>query len=177
MSTLAPIHSVHFYDTHKTLIDRLFGLVSSGFAAGNSVMIVATQDHRRQLIDALERAGIDVPMLTAEKRFVMYDTKETLATFMVGDRPLAPLFMVTVRELLSGVKQSAGHGVVVFGEMVAALWEDGNRDGALELERLCNSLLNETPFHMHCAYPRALFSDDQAGMFNICKNHSHLVGG
>ena len=65
----------------------------------------------------------------------------------------------------------------VAGEMVSVLWEQGNKTGALALERLWNELPNERAFHLHCAYPRAIFSQDDSGFANICDTHSHVLVG
>jgi MEDS: MEthanogen/methylotroph, DcmR Sensory domain len=179
MSAYAPVHSVHFYDTNQALIDRLCGIVSSGLNIGNAVLIVATQDHRDQLVDALEQNGVTVATHIREERFVMCDAKEMLSRFMVGPKPDTALFRSSMGKLLADAKKSAQRkeqGLVVFGEMVAVLWDEGNKAGALAVERLWNNILNETAFHLHCAYPRALFAEDEAGMTNICDSHSHVVG-
>jgi hypothetical protein len=99
--------------------------------------------------------------------------------FMVGKVPDPTLFSACVGKLMIKAKASARskeHGLVVFGEMVALLWDQGNHEGALALERLWNGVLNERAFHMHCAYPRDLFVQDAGGMANICDSHSHVVG-
>jgi hypothetical protein len=179
MSAFAPVHSVHFYDTNQALIERLCGIVASGFKLGNAVLIVATQDHREQLMDALEQSGIAVEAHIREERFVICDAKEMLSRFMVGRLPDTGLFLASMGKLLADAKKSARgkeQGLVVFGEMVAVLWDEGNKAGALAVERLWNDILNETAFHLHCAYPRALFAEDEAGMTNICDSHSHVVG-
>jgi hypothetical protein len=179
VSAFAPIHSVHFYDNNKALIDRLCGIVSTGLKTGNAILIVATQDHRDQLVDALEQYGLNMEEHTREERFILRDAQEMLSRFMVGGSPDPDLFLATVGELLAGTKNTArrkDQGLVVFGEMVALLWDEGNQSGSLALEALWNDLLNEKAFHMHCAYPRALFSQDEAGMINICEGHSHVVG-
>jgi MEDS: MEthanogen/methylotroph, DcmR Sensory domain len=179
LATLAPIHSVHFYDTHQALIDRLRGIVTTGLDSGNAVLIVATENHRTQLVDALEQNGIDVGAAIRDERFIMSDASDMLSMFMVGGFPDLALFLSSVGKLLVSAKKSAlskDQGLVVFGEMVAVLWDQGNQDGALALERLWNVLLNERAFHMHCAYPRALFAQDETGMANICEGHSHVVG-
>jgi hypothetical protein len=51
------VHSVHIYDEHAALINRLCGIVSSGLQAGGSVLIVATASHRDQLVKELTAAG------------------------------------------------------------------------------------------------------------------------
>jgi hypothetical protein len=107
MSALAPVHSVHFYNTHKALIDRLCGIVSSGLSVGNAVLIVATQYHRDQLVDALELNGVDVETHIREKRFALYDAKEMLFKFMVGSMPDTGLFLDSMGELLADAKRAA----------------------------------------------------------------------
>jgi hypothetical protein len=179
MSASAPVHSVHFYDSHEALIERLCGIVSSGLNIGNGVLIVATQDHREQLVDALEQNGVAVEAHIREERFVLFDAKEMVSRFMVGRMPDPELFRASLGKVLADAKKSARsqeQGLVVFGEMVGVLWDEGNNAGALAVERLWNDILNETAFHLHCAYPRALFAEDEAGMTNICESHSHVVG-
>jgi hypothetical protein len=175
----ASVHSVQFYDSHEALIDRLCGVVSSGLLVGNSVLIVATQQHREQLIAALFKLDVDVCDFSRENRLAMYDAEELLATFMLDDMPDPELFRSSLDEVLGEVKKAFPgqvEGLVIFGEMVAVLWDQGNHAGALALEYLWNELLNERAFHLHCAYPRALFSKNEAGIFNICESHSHVVG-
>ena len=172
------VHSVHFYDDHAALIQRLRGIVGPSLAEGNAVLIVATADHRRQLLAELDRAGVDVNTPGKEGRFILCDAKETLAKFMVGDMPDHELFLGSVGKLLNKAKKAAPRGLTVFGEMVAVLWEEGNKAGALELELLWNDLLNDRAFHLHCAYPRWTFNRDgeRLGLAAICDAHTHVVG-
>ena len=173
------IHSVQFYDTDEGLVHRLCGVVSSGLRIGNSVLIVATKDHRNQLVKELQRLDVDVRSYAREDRFTICDAEETLSRFMVEGLPDADLFLASVGKLVLHAKKAArskDKGLVIFGEMVAVLWEAGNKTGSLALEKLWNDLLNERAFHLHCAYPRALFSHDEAGILNVCENHSHVLG-
>jgi hypothetical protein len=61
--------------------------------------------------------------------------------------------------------------------MVAVLWEQGNKQGALELEALWNEALNSSAFHLHCAYPSWNFRDiaDEAAIAEVCNIHSHVL--
>lgn len=109
----------------------------------------------------------------------MCDAEEMLSTFMVKGAPDRELFLIFVGKLLLNSKKvarSKDKGLVVFGEMVAVLWAAGNKRGALALERLWNDLLHERAFHLHCAYARALFGEDEAGIRNVCESHSHVLG-
>lgn len=181
MSTQAPIvHSVHFYDEHSALISRLCGIVNSGLRVGNSVLIVATPSHREKLVAEMQTSGINVRDVAREGRFTMLDAKDTLNTFMVNDMPDRELFLSSVGGMLEETKRKArshDQGLTVFGEMVAVLWDEGNKQGGLALEALWNDVLNDRAFHLHCAYPRWVFQDngDDAGMASICHSHSHVL--
>jgi hypothetical protein len=174
------VHSVHIYDEHSALIKRLCGIVSSGLQVGNSVLIVATASHRDDLVKELNDAGADVRQHAREGRFVMYDAKETLATFMLNGKPDRDLFMKSVGTLLNTAKQKArskDQGLTVFGEMVAVLWDQGQKQAALELEAIWNDALNDRTFHLHCAYPRWSFINDgdDSGLAAVCHAHSHVL--
>ena len=174
----ANVHSVHFYGRDTTMIDRLCGVVCSGLLVGNAVLIVAIPEHRKRLVQCLERLGVGVRKHTREGKFSMIDAEELMATFMVNDSPHPKLFLATVGTLIADAKKSARsheQALTVFGEMVALLWQEGNRSGALALEKLWNDLLNDRAFHLHCAYPQCLVENDDEGMRSITEVHSHVV--
>src|SRR4051812_22024688 len=88
MSSTPSVHSVQFYDSHEALIDRLCGIASSGLLVGNSILIVATEQHREQLIAALYKLEVDVRDYAREGRFIMCDAEELLVEFMVDGCPI-----------------------------------------------------------------------------------------
>ncbi len=172
------VHSVHFYTSHGALIDRLCGVVCSGLQVGHSVLLVMTPDHRKELLNCLERLGVGVRKAAREGRFSIFDAEELLSTFMVADIPHPELFVRSVGVLLSDAKKvarSQDQGLTVFEEMVAVLWEQGNKSGALTLENLWNDLFNDRAFHLHCAYPQWLFENDGDGVRCITEAHSQVV--
>lgn len=171
------IHSVHFYESQDSLIERLCGVVSSGLQLGNSVLIVARSSVRNTLLETLNRLDVDLREPARQDRFAMYDANQLLETFMVGGMPDPVLFQHSVVRAVQS-SHSAVRGtesrVTVFGEMVAILWERKQPEAALALESLWNAALAGNTFHLHCAYPRALFHSDTEGLQQICKLHSHL---
>lgn len=174
------VHSVHFYDEQSALIERLRGIVASGLQIGNSILIVATAAHRKQLLMALDKLDVDVRRHARAGRFTMFDAQETLDGFMVNGMPDRELFLATVGNLLADAKKAAlsnDHGLTVFGEMVAVLWDAGNKAAALLLEALWNDAMNDRVFHLHCAYPRSAFAaaGDEASMAEVCHAHSHVL--
>jgi len=175
----ATVHSVHIYDEHSALINRLCGIVASGLKVGNSVLIVATPAHRDQLVCELNDSGIDVRECARDGRFTMLDAKETLNSFMLNGKPDRGMFMESVGKMLDDGKRKArsdDQGLTVFGEMVSVLWDENKKDAALELEALWNDALNDRVFHLHCAYPRWTFMNDgdESGLAAVCHTHSHV---
>src|SRR5882672_9596461 len=100
-ASVPPVHSVQFYDTHEALIDRLSGVVCSGLLLGNSVHIIATEEHRKQLATALQRLEVDLKSYAREERFAMCDAEGLLSKFMVNDMPDLKRFLSSVGELLT----------------------------------------------------------------------------
>ena len=177
---LAPVvHSVHFYETDEALIQRLGSIVISGLDAGVSALLVMTDDHRRLFQQYLKRRGIDPHSAERDGFICMLEAESTLQRFIVDGKPDAQLFQDSVGQLVRAAqKYSRRAGLTVFGEMVALLWEEGNTAAALELEALWNGLLADQTFHLHCAYPKALFRSrkDRAQIEQICNHHSLAVG-
>lgn len=178
MSSHAPsVHSVHIYSESSDLISRLCGIVSSSLRIGDAVLVVATAEHRAGLVKELLGAGVDIRGHAREGRYTMVDAEEMLATFMRHGTPDRELFACSMGEVLNNARESAkskAKGLTLFGEMVAVLWDDGNKDAALELEQLWNEALNERVFHLHCAYPRWGFINavDETA---VCSAHTHVV--
>ena len=173
-----PVHSVHIYDSDSDMISRLAAIVCSNLRLGDSALIMATPEHRAELIEHLEEAGINVRARVREGRYTMLDAREGLSMFMRHGRPDRELFSRSIVGTLEAIRSSAAparRNLAVFGEMVALLWGDGLKDAALELESLWNSALQDSAFHLHCAYPRAVFGC-HAEVSDVCGAHSHVLG-
>ena len=172
------VHSIHVYDSDAELITRLGAIVSSSLRLGDSALIVATPEHRAQLVDHLGEAGINVRSCVREGRYSMLDAREALSMFLAAGRPDARLFRQTVGNTVDSARQRAvatKRRLTVFGEMVALLWADGLKKAALELEGLWNESLRERTFHLHCGYPRAIFAS-HSEVADVCGVHSHILG-
>lgn len=176
-SHLPPVHSVHVYEHEEDLITRLCAIVSTSLRLGDAVLVVATGDHRIRLLAELENAGIDVCSAALEQRYIMLDAAETLATFMLDGFPDATRFSTSLGTVLEDARaraKSKNQGLTVFGEMVAVLWNGGQKEAALALEDIWNSALAGSTFNLHCAYPRAVLSDPTE-LRSVCEVHSHVL--
>ena len=170
------VHSVHIYNDPAALISRLCGIVSSSLRIGDAALVIATAEHRDKLVKELLRSGVNLRSHAREGRYMMLDAREVLSAFMANGRPDPQRFETVVVKLLSEARRasrSPEQGLTVFGEMVAVLWDDGNKDGAFRLEELWNEALQQRAFHLHCAYPRwGFINGDEAA---VCDMHSHVL--
>jgi hypothetical protein len=67
--------------------------------------------------------------------------------------------------------------LVVFGEMVAVLWEQKKYDAAIRLEQLWNELAQTHFLYLYCGYPAGAFQEDSNGerYAAICAEHTDVV--
>jgi hypothetical protein len=171
------VHSVHVYNDEDGLMTRLCGIFGTSLRLGDSALIIATAEHRKKLVESLEEAGIDVRACAREGRYTMLDAEASLAVFMREGMPDPNLFDKSVANVLTKAKEHARSrhlGVTVFGEMVALLWNRGEKEGALKLEQLWNDTLRDSSFHLHCAYPRDVFGAT-SDLDAVHSMHTHVL--
>lgn len=170
-------HVVQIYENDEAFFNILEGFVSSGIAADECVILIATAGHLSTLTDRLTRQGNDIDALTADDQLILLDAKETLAQFMVNGWPEADLFNKTVSRIIQRAKNK-NRSVRAFGEMVALLWAEGETAATVHLEILWNRFCETQAFCLLCAYPRAGFTQDiNSSAHTICCAHSKMISG
>src|ERR1051325_10377005 len=135
-------HFVQFYRTEDYLIDCLAGYVVEGIWNRDANVVIATPEHRIALEERLRSKGIDVIATTLGRQLLAFDAREMLVKFMVAGRPDRDLFRKHIGEVVREAT-AKGRRLRAFGEMVALLWQDGNREAAIALEHLWNDLMRE----------------------------------
>jgi hypothetical protein len=146
-----------------------------GLQYGDPVILVATEEHRIRFIEAIEARGIDAVAARREGRLVDLDAAETLSRFMAGNSPDPELFEQVIGGLVGSTANGTGK-LRIYGEMVALLWDEGNRAAALQLENLWNNLSSVHPFTLLCAYPLSSINlgPNTAPFRGICSTHSSV---
>lgn len=169
-------HFVQFYEKDEFLVESVAQYVGDGFRNGQSVIVIATQDHRDRIETVLENNRLHPAAARAQCIYFTLDAAETLARFMVNGVPNERLFNETVGGLVKSAT-SNGRRLKAFGEMVALLWAEGNQDGAIELESLWNKLMGRCSFSLFCAYPLSGFHGVKNGQpfLHVCKEHSRVI--
>ncbi|HUF13186.1 MAG TPA: ATP-binding protein [Longimicrobiales bacterium] len=169
-------HAVQFYERESYLLDSVSDHIRSALGAASAGILIATPQHRDGVAQRLTARGLDVAGAQAQGRYVAIDARDTLTRFMVDGWPDPARFDDTVGALITKTRERAAQ-VHAFGEMVALLWAEGNRDAAIRLEELWNELATREPFALLCAYPMGVFRDTtQVKPFSdMAAMHSHVV--
>jgi signal transduction histidine kinase len=168
-------HFAQFYETDEFLLKALSEFVATGLEAGDTAIVIATEAHRAMLEERLCEIGCDLAAVYASGQFACLDAAATLSRFMVAGRPEPQRFTKIFAEMLG--QAARWRHVRVFGEMVALLWADGNRDAALTLEGLWNKLHKSHDFVLFCAYPMHGFDAEALArpLADICAEHTHVI--
>ncbi|HEY6204084.1 MAG TPA: ATP-binding protein [Candidatus Limnocylindria bacterium] len=151
-------HAVQFYERDPYLLDSVSDYLGSALSAASAGILIATPPHRDGVAQRLTARGLDILGAGAEGRYVALDARDTLNRFMVDGWPDPARFDDTIGMLISTTRERASQ-IHAFGEMVALLWAEGNRDAAIRLEELWAELHTRHPFSLLCAYPIEAFHD------------------
>jgi hypothetical protein len=168
-------HVVGFYEDDCDLVESVAEFFADGLEHEGSAVVVATENHRAAIFRALAEHGIPMHSLVDRGRYLALDAERTLATFMRDGRPDRVAFASELGGVVADAA-SKGRPVLLFGEMVALLWEAANVGAAIELEALWNDLALRHTFALQCAYPASILeSSGLAQSKLICDAHSSVV--
>ena len=170
-------HLVQVYENEKIFLDTLEGFAGTGFLANDSVVIIATSTHLDGLNARLRSQDFDLNALIKADQYIPIDAEDLLSVFLADGWIDEKIFNSFINDIIKRAKQRNGK-VRAFGEMVAVLWKQGNRDATVQLENLWNQLHAKSPFTLFCAYPKVGFTrsaDDSIDL--ICRQHAKVIDG
>jgi MEDS: MEthanogen/methylotroph, DcmR Sensory domain/Histidine kinase-like ATPase domain len=169
-------HVVQFYDQESDLARAVGRYLASAMRAGEVAVVITTPEHREAFEAELATARVDVAEAERSGRLNWFDAAETLARFMPRGRLDPELFDAEVGGVLRRAAQS-GREIRAFGEMVALLWDAGDVDAAIELEKLWNGLARELRFSLWCAYHgHSLQVHERADeLHEVCHLHTRVL--
>jgi hypothetical protein len=147
-------HHVQLYTSDSFLVSA----IADFFLTGDRAVIIATEAHRKAVEALLIERGFDVDKAKEQGSYISLDAAETLDKFTVEGMPDHELFFAVMSNILRALTTS-GREVRAYGEMVALLAKEGNKEGAVLLEKFWNEMGRGYPFTLLCAYPETLVSD------------------
>ena len=166
-------HALSFYADDAELVATVAAFFADGFAAGETISVVATPEHRSALEHALLRLGVPHRHLRDPARYRPFDAAEVLKELMPQGELVVEQFHARLATVLG-----PGH-TRIFGEMVALLWADGDVASAIQLEELWNEAGELATFSLLCSYPRSVLDDKNGGVAEIsgmCAAHNLVAG-
>jgi hypothetical protein len=170
-------HVLQIYANDEILLSKLHGFVSDGITNDEVVLLIGTPTHIACISGSLASTGQNLADLCSSGRLILLDAAATLSLFMVDGMPDAGKFRAAFDQVLAPTWQQKNR-LRAFGEMVALLWAEGNSAGAVALEKVWNDYMERNAFLLFCAYPRALFSDQEAArLAEVCCAHRHIISG
>lgn len=168
-------HAVQFCDDDPSLLDTLEAFCAGGLLLGEAVIVIATPAHLAGLRQRLRLRRMDLATLQIFDQLIALDADDTLQRFMRDGRPDPVLFEAVASELLERAR-AGGRPVRAFGEMVQLLWERGQHDATIELERHWQRVCRFEKLPLLCAYRKESFSsDDSGGIRRICQAHCSVI--
>lgn len=172
-----PGHDVQFYESEDFLYTSVASFLIDGLRAGQPLVVIATEKHRKGFLDRLRPLYPDIDRRVEGDEIVWLDARETLTAFMEGSTPNRELFDATIGNVLEKLMAKRTYLVVrAYGEMVDLLWKDGNIEGAIALEELWNGLAMKYSFNLLCAYSMGnFFKEAHTHSFRaICASHGRV---
>lgn len=172
-------HDVGFYSDDQSLLDGFTHFVGSALKNGNAAILIATEAHREKLLASLHAYGLDVRAAIEQGRYTALDNAETISTFMVNDLPDPAQFLRVTGDLIKRTAKSVGgeHArIAACGECAPLLWESGNTEGAVRLERLWDDVARSYGIQVLCGYPLGSFRGGTGSyeFERICAEHSRV---
>jgi DNA-binding NarL/FixJ family response regulator len=77
-------HKVEFYSDDAAFVVGFTRFIEASLRAGNAVIVLATEAHRKELLATLQAHGVDVVAAVERKRYIPLDVPDTLSTSMVN---------------------------------------------------------------------------------------------
>jgi hypothetical protein len=173
-------HEVAFYCDDRSLLDGFTLFAATALNKGHAAIVLATEPHREAILAGLCASGIDVRGAIEQGRYVALDPSETLSAFMVDGLPDPILFRKAAVDLIVKTAESVDGDtsrVDACGECAPILWQKGNAEAAIHLERFWDEIGKLYGMQIFCGYLLASFQGG-IGSFvfeRICKEHSAVL--
>jgi DNA-binding NarL/FixJ family response regulator len=151
-------HEIEFYSDDAAFVVGFAGFIEAALEAGKAVVVVATEPHRKGLLQRLQEDGVDTIAAIEQGRYLALDVSETLAIFMVNDLPAPARFMRVASDLFTTASRATlGGRVAICGECGSILWAQGKADAAIQTEQLCNQLAKRYDTDVLCGFSLSSF--------------------
>jgi DNA-binding NarL/FixJ family response regulator len=174
--TITRRHEAGFYSDDRSALGDLTQFIGAALKTGNAAVVVATKLHRESLLPRLQAYGLDIGAAIEQGRYIALDAADTLSTFMLNGMPDLVQFSKLFGDLVATASKAAKGEqtrVAIFGEMCHLLWEQGNVEAAIQVEKLGKQLVQTYDVDVLCGYSLGIVEQmDSHSLQQICAEHS-----
>ncbi|MDT7815939.1 MAG: two-component system, NarL family, nitrate/nitrite response regulator NarL [Acidobacteriaceae bacterium] len=100
-------HEVEFYSDDAAFVVGFTRFIEAALESGNAVIVVATESHRKSLLQRLREHGVDIVAAVKQGHYVSLDVVDTLSTFMVNDLPDPARFLKVAGNLVAATAKAS----------------------------------------------------------------------
>ena len=172
-------HAVQFHMNDRFFLDEVSRFVGAALRSGEPVVVISCDTTRDGLVDRLHAQGLDLERLVSRGLFAVYDSAKALSRVMHSGRPDRDSLAEIVDELERGriaTADAPGRRLKIVGEMNVSLFQSGDVDAGLEIERIWDDLTSGLPFFTVCSYPVDCFEQAGAELFGkVCAAHGAVT--
>ena len=170
-------HEAQFYCDDASFLDGLTRFIEAALKGGSAVIVVATESHRKSLIQKLEAHGVEIGAAVEQGLYLPLDVTEILSTFMVNDLPDPVRFLKVAGNLVAAaakVAKGENPRVAACGECAHMLWVQGKADASIQLEHLWDEIAKTYGVDILCGFVLEGFQRAQESLIyeKICAEHS-----
>ena len=169
-------HEMLIYSDERVLLEAFTRFIAVALRADKPVITAPTKPHLDSLLKSLSAEGLDVDAAIERGSFIPLDATEKLSSLMVNDLPDRLQWMNAMSGLVETVRRTNGEHsrIALCGECSPLLLAQGNAEGAILLEQLCNNLADTHEFDILCAYPFSGFQGEknESAFKTICAEHT-----
>jgi DNA-binding NarL/FixJ family response regulator len=170
-------HVVRFYPDDASLLAGFTRFIEAALNAGNAVIVLVTESHRKGLFQRLQAQGLNLGIAIEQGTLIPLEVAETLSTFMVNDLPDPVRFRKVAGELVAAAATAATGAhprVAACGECAPTLWAQGKSDAAIQVEHLWDEIAKTGELDILCGYVLNSFQREKGSHIyeRICAEHS-----
>jgi len=171
-------HIVQLYQDDDFYGEAISHFTAEGLVRGESIILVATEPHWRNISGRLHAKGFDTAALFRQGQLTLLDADATLPKFMAGNTPDGAIFKPLAKQTIERARAGGKYPRVRWwGEMVNVLYVDGNPRGSTRLEEFFDEVAHEENIAIFCSFLMDKFDpkiyDEAFG--NVCRTHSHVI--
>ena len=169
-------HFVQFYEHDTVLLESVSAFIRNGVESGAAAVVIATHAHLEEIKRQARAQGFDFTTVRERQQLVMLDATDALSKIMDRGLPQRRPFMEIVGSAIADARRRYPR-VVVFAELAALLWRDGQHSAALQIEDLWNKFAQRQTFTLFCAYPLQDCGSEahQIPFEGICASHMRVI--